>query len=58
MDDGLFDRVVAAVQEGDDIETIDNKQINRIAGFDRKVCTSRPPDPGTAEQARITFQPG
>lgn len=53
MDERLFERVAAAVREGDDIETIANKQVNRIAGLDREgvyVETARSRDRGTGPQ--------
>ncbi|WP_255506419.1 hypothetical protein [Mycolicibacterium sp. 018/SC-01/001] len=53
MGSDLYDRVAAAVQPGDEIETIANKQINRIAAVDREgvyVETDRSKRLGTGPQ--------
>lgn len=53
MDSDLYERVAAAVQPGDEIETIANKQINRIAAVDRQgvdVETARSERLGTGPQ--------
>ncbi|MCG7598098.1 hypothetical protein [Mycobacterium sp. PSTR-4-N] len=52
MDSDLYERVAAAVQPGDEIETIANKQINRIAAVDRQGV-----DVETARSGRLATGP-
>ena len=57
MSDDLYARVNAAIQPGSEIETVANKQINRIAAIDRTgvhVETARSDKRGTGPQ----FVPG
>jgi hypothetical protein len=53
MSDALYARVESVIAPGEEIETLANKQINRIAGLDRTgvfVETARSKERGTGPQ--------
>lgn len=58
MDSDLYERVAAAVQPGDEIETIATSRSIGSRQWTGRACASRRTDPSGLEPARSTFLAG